>query len=250
VADVVSVTLFTSPWCPFSWAAEPQMRRIQTEFDAELSVTYVLKDLSHHWSDLPDFAADWLEASSRGGQPADPRGLLTDPPASAVAADLAVRAVAEQADAGPYLRRLRERIMLERFRADGGDALFSLAREVGGLNLDRLDIAFRSNGTVEDVASGHERAAGVGIPALAVDGGEPVSDPSSWRDALLAAGASPKPLPGLEDALRRFGRMTTPEVAAVCDLPGPRAPAELWRLASEWRVRPERVLGGEVWSLA
>jgi hypothetical protein len=34
-----------------------------------------------------------------------------------------------------------------------------------------------------------------------------------------------------------FGTMATPEVAAVCDMPGPRAPAELWRLALDWRVK-------------
>jgi hypothetical protein len=54
----------------------------------------------------------------------------------------------------------------------------------------------------------------------------------------------------VEEALRRFGRLATPEVAAVCDLPGPRASAELWRLASEWRVRPERALTGELWVAA
>ena len=51
-------------------------------------------------------------------------------------------------------------------------------------------------------------------------------------------------------ALRRFGSMATAEVAAVCDLPGPRAPAELWRLALEWRVRAERLGTGYLWSLA
>ena len=68
----------------------------------------------------------------------------------------------------------------------------------------------------------------------------------------MAAGAAPAggdpPTP--EEALRRFGRMATPEVAAVCGLPGPRAAAELWRLAEAWRVRPERRLTGELWSLA
>ena len=44
--------------------------------------------------------------------------------------------------------------------------------------------------------------------------------------------------------------MADPEVAAVCDLPGPRAAAELWRLALEWRARPERVLGADMWSPA
>ena len=54
----------------------------------------------------------------------------------------------------------------------------------------------------------------------------------------------------MEEALRRFGSMATVEVAAVCELPGPRAAAELWRLAEAWRVKPERYLTGELWSLA
>jgi hypothetical protein len=48
----------------------------------------------------------------------------------------------------------------------------------------------------------------------------------------------------VEEALRTYGRMATPEVAEVCDLPGPRAPAELWRLALEWRARHD----GYFWS--
>ncbi len=72
------------------------------------------------------------------------------------------------------------------------------------------------------------------------------------RAAALAAGASPAAggLPGPEEALRRFSTLATPEVAAACDLPGPRAPAELWRLAAEFRARPERLLTGELWSAA
>jgi hypothetical protein len=36
----------------------------------------------------------------------------------------------------------------------------------------------------------------------------------------------------------------------VCDLPGPRAPAELWRRALDWRVKAERLGTGYLWSLA
>jgi hypothetical protein len=39
-------------------------------------------------------------------------------------------------------------------------------------------------------------------------------------------------------------------VAAVCELNGPLAAAELWRLATEWQVRPVRVVTGELWELA
>jgi hypothetical protein len=37
------------------------------------------------------------------------------------------------------------------------------------------------------------------------------------------------------------------DVLACCDLPLARAQAELWKLASEWRARPERVGLGELW---
>jgi hypothetical protein len=40
------------------------------------------------------------------------------------------------------------------------------------------------------------------------------------------------------------------EVAAACDLPEPRAHAELWRLALEWRARPERRGTGHLWHAA
>jgi hypothetical protein len=73
------------------------------------------------------------------------------------------------------------------------------------------------------------------------------------RDAAAAAGAELDAAgghPGVEDALARFRTLATAEVAAVCDLPGPRAAAELWRLAGEWRVRADRCLTGELWSAA
>jgi hypothetical protein len=38
----VSVTVLTDPYCPWSWAAEPQLRRLETEFGAGLPFTFVL----------------------------------------------------------------------------------------------------------------------------------------------------------------------------------------------------------------
>ena len=58
------------------------------------------------------------------------------------------------------------------------------------------------------------------------------------------------PPPGVEDALGSLGRLATAEVEAVCDLPGPRAQAELWTLAAEWRAKPTRVLSGWLWEAA
>lgn len=160
----------------------------------------------------------------------------------------------EQADPGPFLRRLREAIFVERRRADRGDALLDLARETSpALDLDALKVAFGSHGPVEALGADFERAAGQPRPSLrigaaTVDGRAPYAE---WRAGVLGAGGTPQGAAlDPEAALRRFGTCATAEVAAACELPGPRAPAELWRLALEWRVRPRAVLGGELWTLA
>jgi predicted DsbA family dithiol-disulfide isomerase len=252
VADVgtVSISYVTDPYCPWSWAAEPSWRRLQAEFGAQVAITYVISGMG---GAQPDPHA-WLEAGAASGMPVDPRAVMTDPPRSTNPAGLAVKAVAEQADPGPFLRRLREAIFTEGRRLDRGDALLDLARETSPpLDLGRLAVAFGSSGPVEALGADFERAAGRPCPSLEiggapVDGRAPYAD---WRAAVIAAGAAPAPAaPGVQDALRRFGALATAEVAAACDLPGPRAPAELWRLALEWRVRPRSVLGGELWSLA
>jgi predicted DsbA family dithiol-disulfide isomerase len=277
VADVgiVSISLVTDPFCPWSWGAEPSRRRLQSQFGGQVAITYVISGMG---GAQPD-PAEWLDAAAATGMPADPRGIMAAPPASTNPAGLAVKAVAEQADPGPFLRRLQEAIFLERRRADRGDALLELAREVSPeLDLDTLRIAFGSHGPVEALGGDFERAAGSPRPALwvsegargaasapassgavasaaattasvtVVDGRAPYAE---WRAALLAAGAEARDAAlTIEDALRRFGACTTAEIAALCELPGPRAPAELWRLALEWRVRPRPVLGGELWELA
>jgi hypothetical protein len=144
--------------------------------------------------------------------------------------------------------------MLEGRRMDAAPALLDAARETGGLDLDRLKLDFGSNAILERFAADLERGRGVTTPAFAFGGGQPVVGYGPYerlRAAAAAAGAEPAGgFPGVEEGLRRFGSMATPEVAAVCDLPGPRAPAELWRLALEWRVRPRRLGGGELWEAA
>jgi putative protein-disulfide isomerase len=259
VADVrpAEVTFFTDPYCPWSWAAEPQLRRLQVEFGDGLAITFVIVGL-HQTIEAPDagaLALATLDAAAESGMPADARVFLRDPPRSTHPAGLALSAVAEQGDPGPYLRRLREAIFVEGRRMDTASALLDAARETGGLDLDRLQVDLRSNAIVERFGADLERGRGVVTPAFAVgNGAEPVTGYGPYqrvREAVVAAGAEPladRPVP--EAALRRFGTLATAEVAAACDLPGPRAAAALWGLALEWRVRPRAVPGGELWELA
>jgi putative protein-disulfide isomerase len=259
VADVpvVSATVLTDPYCPWSWAAEPQLRRLSVEFGDSLAYTFVIVGL-HRQIQAPEanaLALACLDAAAESGMPVDPRVFLRDPPSSTHPAGLAVAAVAEQGDPGPFIRRLREAIMLERRRMDTAAALLAAARETDGLDLERLRVDFGSNAIVERFGADIERGRGVRTPAFAFGRGETVEGYGPYerlRAAAVAAGAEPAGdgVPGVEEALRRFGALATPEVAAVCDLLGPRAPAELWRLALEWRVRPRRAGGGELWEPA
>jgi putative protein-disulfide isomerase len=259
VADVpvVQAMVLTDPYCPWSWAAEPQLRRLQVEFGDSLAYTFVMVGLHRQIQtrEAGALALTCLDAAAESAMPVDARLFFRDPPSSTHPAGLAVAAVSEQGDPGPFIRRLREAILLEGRRMDSAPALLDAARETGGLDLDRLKLDFGSNAILERFAADLERGRGMTTPAFVFGDGEPVQGYGPYehlRAMAVAAGAEPAGdgFPGVDAALRRFGAMATAEVAAVCDLPGPRAPAELWRLALEWRVRPRRAGGGELWEAA
>jgi putative protein-disulfide isomerase len=266
----VHVTYYTDPACPWSWAAEPGLRRLQAEFGDSLAITYVMGGMAREFRKPIETMRHVLDAAEASGMPVDPRIWLDAPPRSSYPASLAVKAAAEQGLDGPYLRVVREGLMTGRRALDTPDALTDAARRVPALDVDRFVIDLRSNATTEAFGADIERARAaapethteerrrVAFPSFEFRGEDgdlhgvyDFGDVDALRAAALAAGATADDgLPSVPDALRRFGRMATPEVAAVCDLPGPRAPAELWRLASEWRVRPERFLTGDVWAAA
>ena len=262
MADVaVAATVFTDPYCPWSWAAEPQLRRLQVEFGDQLAYTFVIVGLRRDIdpAGASALALACLDAAAESGMPFDPRVFLRDPPTSTHPAGLAIAAVSEQTDPAPFVRRLREAIMLEGRRMDTAPALLDAAREIvpnhPGLDLDRLRVDFGSNAIVERFGADIERGRGVRTPTVEFGNGDRVEglrDYERLRAAAIGAGGQPVAdgFPGVEGALRRFGSLATAEVAAVCDLPGARAPAELWRLALEWRVRPRRAGGGEMWEPA
>jgi putative protein-disulfide isomerase len=262
---------YTDPFCPWSWALEPALRKLTVEFADGLDVRFVMCGMAREVGDPSHLVSSMLEASEESGMPVDPRVWLADPPRSSHPACQAVKAASEQGDPAAYLRRLREGIQCRRRKLDTADALLAEARGVAGLDVERLRLGLASHAVLEAFAADLDRCGAVSpehhsegsdrvkLPSLefrGVDGVvHGVYGPSSYpelRAAAVAAGAVPAaatPL-SVEDALRRFGTMSTAEVAAVCDLPGPRAPAELWRLALEWRVKAERLGTGHLWSLA
>lgn len=245
--------------CPWSWAAEPWLARLGVEFGDQAQITYVMGGLVRALPDPVAMLGQVLDAAARSGMPVDPRLWLERPPASSQPASLAVKAAAEQGLDGRYLRVLREGIMCERRPLDTAAALVDAAGRVAGIDVARFASALRSSAIVEALGADVERAAAAAAspPALELRGEDGIAhpvddpgDPAALRAAALAAGGEPGPLPSSLDALARFGRMATAEVAAVCDLPGPLAAAELWGAAAQWRVRPQRIVNGELWSVA
>jgi predicted DsbA family dithiol-disulfide isomerase len=276
---VVEVIYYTDPACPWSWAAEPAVRRLQTEFGDQVPITYVLSGLAREITAPQHELLEALDAAAASGMPVDPRswgGRGGRAPRSTYPACLAAKAAGEQGLDGPYLRVLREGFWLRGAALDTPDELEAAARAVPRMDLGRFAIDLRSNAIAEAFAADLDRARAVPedrrsetadppravLPSFEVRGaGGARAEPARWaaqpaalaaspallRDAVAAEGAEGGPLPSVEEALRVHGAMTTAEVAAVCDLPWPRASAELWGLALDFRVRADRVGGGVLW---
>ena len=231
------------------------------------------------WGRHASLMAHWLEVAAEGEMPCDPLLWREGPLRSTYPACLAVRAASEQAGDGghAYLRAVREGLLCFRRKLDTTEALVEEARRAR-LDVERFRIDLGSHAIVEAFGAdleevrvvpheardlgevkGSTDGERVPFPTLVFTGEDGVrrglygSRPyEEVAAAAQAAGARPaeSSRPDVPAALRRFGRMATGEVAAVCDLPGPRAAAELWRLASEWRVARTRVLCGELWEVA
>jgi predicted DsbA family dithiol-disulfide isomerase len=147
----VQVRFYTDPACPWSWAAEPALRRLMWEFEGDLEFVWVMGGLARRYGReyrdeegqigtgpdcFADLIAHWLVVAADALMPTDPRIWTESPLTSTYPACQAVKAAAEQGwEAGyRYLRRLREGIMFERRKLDHPEALIAAAR---GTHLDR-----------------------------------------------------------------------------------------------------------------
>ena len=123
-ADRVEITYYTDPLCCWSWAFEPQWRRLQYEYIGKLTWKYCMGGLLPGWNNFNDaensvsrpiqMGPVWMHASQVSGMPMNTRIWMEDAPASSYPACIAVKcAQLQSAQAAElYLRMLRQAIML------------------------------------------------------------------------------------------------------------------------------------------
>lgn len=141
-ADRVEITFYTDPLCCWSWAFEPQWRRLQYEFQNLIHCRYVMGGLLPGWKSFNDplFSVSrpmqmgpvWHEASVESGMKIYDKIWVEDPPASSYPACIAVKCAELQSpEAGiKYLRMVREAVMLHGKNISKQEVLISAAESL------------------------------------------------------------------------------------------------------------------------
>src|SRR4051812_9252106 len=149
--DKVSITYFTDPLCCYSWAIEPQWRKLQYEYAGNIEVQYIMGGLLPDWTSFEDSINNisrpaqmgplWMQASNISGMPMNSAIWHTDPLVSSYPGCIAVKcAQLQSATAGArYLRLLRESLMIHGNNISQHEVLVAVAKQLA-IEMPQFDV--------------------------------------------------------------------------------------------------------------
>lgn len=141
-AGRVQITYFTDPLCCWSWALEPQWRKLQMHYAHAINWRYVMGGLLPDWQHFHDtdqsvskpiqMGPVWMQATALSGMPTSPRLWFDNPPKSSYPACIGFVCAAKQSSlAGEiYLRLLREGLMIHGENIAEKEVLLKLASDL------------------------------------------------------------------------------------------------------------------------
>lgn len=160
-ASKPEIIYYTDPLCCWSWAFEPQWRRLRYEFKDHISWRYCMAGLIPDWKSFRDpmnsvskpvhLGPVWMEAGYISGMPVMHRIWFEDAPASSYPACIGIKCAELQSPeaAEAYLRCLREAVMIRGINISRIEALLEIAAELekrtpGGFSLQQFEEDWRA----------------------------------------------------------------------------------------------------------
>ncbi|HEY9835321.1 MAG TPA: DsbA family protein, partial [Vampirovibrionales bacterium] len=242
----LEITYYTDPLCSWSWAVEPQRRRLQYEFGDRLVWRYSMGGLLRDWQQFSDplnhisrpiqMGPVWIQVRHLTGMPIDEKIWVKNPPTSSYPACIAVKAASQQGSnvGESYLRRLREAVILEGRNISQREVLLELGTELNpelGFDGDRFERDLDHPDSVEAFRQDLKEMRYRGIArfpsmmlrpnsgrSLLMMGYRPYS---VLRDAITQIAPELEPLRSVTDAIAyitHWETITVPEVAVALNL--------------------------------
>jgi len=137
----INILYYTDPICSTCWAIQPQLRKIQLEYDEFLNIEYKMGGLLPSWENFDrhgirtpsDVAEHWEKVCQFYQMPINQNIWLEDPLPSSYPPSIAFKAaqLQEIGMAVMFLRRIREMVFLEKKNIIKKEFLYRAAFEVG-----------------------------------------------------------------------------------------------------------------------
>lgn len=140
--DKFTIEYFTDPLCCWSWAFEPQLRKLRFLLKDRLHINYVMGGLLRDWKKFNDQMNDvcrpaqlgplWMQARHMSGQPINENIWVSNPIDTSYLACMAVKAAAIQSQIAEeaILRKLREAVMMNKKNIGEIDVILEIADEL------------------------------------------------------------------------------------------------------------------------